>query len=231
MSIYIPTRLLGGFVIAVVALNPASSAERRVGQRPNAGTENIVTVGSTLFERFNMVAVQIPKLREDVEVKLGIQGKISIPSNATFAISNEKPLKVCTIAEDTYIDIFVGPRGAACLTDSDMDGKFDKASAASVLFTNKSIKEPVAYDLIDTAASSNSDYFKMTLTYLGAAAGVLKLSYREFTHDMARPAFTEELSFPVDATFPQTIAWRDTTFTLLALDNKGLRYRVEATKP
>jgi hypothetical protein len=56
---------------------------------------------------------------------------------------------------------------------------------------------------------------------------VLRLSYREFSNDLARPAFTEELSFPVSDAFPQTIVWRNTKITLLGLDNEGLRYRIE----
>ena len=31
----------------------------------------------------------------------------------------------------------------------------------------------------------------------------------------------------MEASFPQTIAWRDTRITLLGVSNAGLRYRVE----
>lgn len=214
-------------VAAAVMALPATAAERKVGQRPDVGVETTVTVGTPLLEKFNMVTVTVPRLRDDLKVPLGIQGQIVVPSGAQFRVVRDKPLKACTLAEDTYVDHFVGPRGAACLQDTDGDGAFDKASAETVMFTTKKIQPPAPYDLVDTPAAAGSDYFRQSLVYLGAAQGVLRLSYREFSHDMARPAFTEELSFPLEATYPQTIAWRDTHITLLGVSNAGLRYRVE----
>ncbi|BBF68812.1 hypothetical protein [Sphingomonas bisphenolicum] len=212
---------------AILSAVPVTAAERKVGQRPDAGVDTIVTVGTPLLEKFNMVTVTVPRLRDDLKVPLGLQGQIVVPSGAQFRVVREKPLKACTVAEDTYVDHFVGPRGAACLQDADGDGAFDKASAESVMFTTKKIQPPAPYDLVDMPAAAGSDYFRQSLVYLGAAQGVLRLNYREFSHDMARPAFTEELSFPLEATYPQVIAWRDTRITLLGVSNAGLRYRVE----
>lgn len=214
-------------VVTILSAVPVAAAERKVGQRPGAGVETTVTVGTPLLEKFNMVVVTAPRLRDDLKVPLGIQGQIVVPSGAQFRVVRDKPFKACTVAEDTYVDHFVGPRGAACLQDTDGDGAFDKASAESVMFTTKKVQPPAPYDLVDTPAAAGSDYFRQTLVYLGAAQGVLRLSYREFSHDVARPAFTEELSFPLEASFPQTIAWRDTRITLLGVSNAGLRYRVE----
>jgi len=208
----------------------AQQAQRKVGVKPEPGVETTVTVGSPMYERFNMVAVSTPKLRDDLEVSLGIQGKVVIPSGSKLVVQRASPLKVCTEAQDTYVDRFVGPRGAACLYDTDGDGAFDKASAETVMFTDKKIKPPAPYDMIDAPAAGGSDYFRNTLTYLGSSAGTLRVSYREFSHDMARPAFTEELTFPLSGTYPETITWRDTKITLLGLDGSGLRYRVEAAK-
>lgn len=213
--------------ILLLASSTATASERKFGQTPQAGVEATITVGSQLLERHNMVAVPQPQLRDDLEVSLGIQGKIVIPRGAELQVVRPNPLKACTTAQNTYIDLFVGPRDAACLYDDDMDGTFDQASAAKIMLTKRKIKTPAPYTVIDVPASAGSDFFKIVLTYLGSAGGVLRLSYREFSHDMARPAFTEELSFPIGDTFPQTIAWRDTKITLLGLDNNGLQYRVE----
>jgi hypothetical protein len=205
----------------------ALAAERKVGQKPEPGVETTVTVGSSMYERFNMVAVGTPRLRDDLEVSLGIQGKIVIPSGSKLIVERAKPLKACTESEETYVDRFVGPRGAACLYDNDGDGAFEKASAANVMLTDKKLKTPAPYDVRDAPADPDSDYFRNTLTYLGSTGGVLRVSYREYSHDMARPAFTEELTFPLSGTFPETIAWRDTKITVLGLDASGLRYRLE----
>lgn len=208
----------------------ASAQERKIGQKPEAGTEAVASVGSPILERYNLVSVTTPQLTNDLTVSLGIQGKVVIPRGAVFRVDRLKPLKACTVAQDTYVDAFVGPRGAACVFDKDNDGRIDQVSAETVMFTSKKLSEQVPYTMVDTPAADDKDYFRQTLTFLGAAGGVLRLSYREASHDVMRPAATEELSFPIAATYPQTIAWRATKITLLGLNNDGIRYRVEVSK-
>lgn len=221
------------FVIACAAVFSASSApvlaEVKVGQHPEPGIEASVTIGSPMYERFNMDVVSVPRLERPVNVSLGLQGKIAVPASALFTIDSTNPLRVCTLAKDTYIDNFVGPRGAACLTDTDMNGDFDKAAGAKVMFTSKKIDPPVPYRIAEVA-SGNGDSMKEVLIFTGAAGGALHLSYRQFADDMARPAFTEDLAFPMEATFPQNIIWRDTRFILLSFNGGILRYRVEAAR-
>jgi hypothetical protein len=217
--------------IAAPTAFPASSQTigqpvRKVGQKPEPGVESVVTVGSVLLERYDLTERAMPRLEAELSLSLGIQGKIVAPAGSLLTVERANPLKACTTSGG-YVDHLVGPRGAACLMDNDMDGAFDKASAADVLFTTKKINPPARYTLVSVTTPEAGNSFRQALIYLGTSAGTLRLSYREFSNDMARPAFTEELSFPMEATFPQTVAWRDTRITLLGVSNAGLRYRVE----
>jgi hypothetical protein len=54
----------------------------------------------------------------------------------------------------------------------------------------------------------------------------LSLSYREFSDDMARPAFTEDLSVPMGATFPQPIVVKGQRFIVHKIDGTGLTYQL-----
>jgi hypothetical protein len=187
----------------------------------------MATVGSPLLERFDAPDATSAKaitIQQDVHVSLGMQGKSHIPKDSAFLVEQANPLKVCTVAQDAYSDWLSG--GPACLYDTDMDGKFDRTDA-NVVFTSRKLKEPVPYVFVDVPQLSGGSNFRQTLTYLGAAAGVLRISYREFSGDMARPAFTEELTFPLEKSFPQTIRWRETKITLLGATAEGLRYRIE----
>ncbi|HTM95475.1 MAG TPA: hypothetical protein VL100_06640, partial [Croceibacterium sp.] len=65
------------------------------------------------------------------------------------------------------------------------------------------------------------------LLYQGMAAGELKLSYREFTNDLARPAFEESLSVPLSAEFPQKVAAKGATLTIYKIDGLGMDYQVD----
>jgi len=211
----------------ILSSSYASPAAAKVIQTPAAGVESVVTVGSPLLERYDAPDAKTATaitIQQDVRVSLGMQGKIHIASNSAFVVEQANPLKVCTVAQDAYSDWISG--GPACLYDTDMDGKFDRTDA-NVVFTSRKLKEPVPYVFVEVPQLAGGSEFRQTLTYLGSAAGVLRVSYREFSGDMARPAFTEELTFPLEKSFPQTIRWRETRITLLASTAEGLRYRIE----
>jgi len=215
---------------ALLAATPAAGAERKQGQKPEPGAETIVAVGAPLLERYNMLVDPGVRVSANVDLDLGMQGIIRISSGTLMAIQqhNGKLLRACTMS-DAYTNSF-GQTGAACLTDRDGDGMFDTGSAKSIGLTTRKLAAPVPYVPDEVPETFGQNNQRIVLVYLGAAGGVLRLSYREFSNDMARPASTEDLSFPIGSGYPQTITWRDTRITLLGLDNDGLRYRLEAAR-
>lgn len=68
--------------------------------------------------------------------------------------------------------------------------------------------------------------FRRELIYGGVAKGVLTLSYREFVNDMARPAFTQVLTY--DLAEGDEIAYQGARLKVLGANNTGLRYIVLA---
>ena len=79
-------------------------------------------------------------------------------------------------------------------------------------------------DLLEKADSRSR--FEFRLIYLGTSGGALRVSYREFANDMARPVFTEELTVPLGITFPQVIAVNDTKLVIHNIDAVGLDYEL-----
>ncbi|MDO8798955.1 hypothetical protein [Phenylobacterium sp.] len=63
--------------------------------------------------------------------------------------------------------------------------------------------------------------------YSGVSKGTIKLSYREFINDMARPSFTQELTY--DLAEGDEIGFRGARFRVLKATNTSIRYVV--TKP
>ena len=114
-----------------------------------------------------------------------------------------------------------------CLIDTNQDGLFDRVSFNEVAGA-KDIVPPVAYTKemvpVDGIGSAS---FRKIVTYLGRSGSDIRLSYREFSNDMARPAFTEDLTLPVPETFPQTMQVKDLKLTLLGIGPSGLTYRIE----
>lgn len=63
--------------------------------------------------------------------------------------------------------------------------------------------------------------------YSGVSKGTIKLSYREFIDDLARPSFTQELTY--DLAEGDEIGFRGARFRVLKATNTSIRYIV--TKP
>lgn len=68
--------------------------------------------------------------------------------------------------------------------------------------------------------------FRRELVYGGVAKGVVSITYREFVNDMARPAFTQTLSY--DLSDGDELAYRGARLKVLSANNTGLRFVVLA---
>lgn len=123
-----------------------------------------------------------------------------------------------------------------CLVDQDKDGVFELGGSFNAsglklerLAVPAPYAPPKAEDVVDPAG-----VLRVTLVYLGEAAGVLRFSHREFKADLARPAFTEELSFPKPAKFPAKLTIKDLEIEVTDVSNAGLSYSIRlaaAPKP
>lgn len=68
--------------------------------------------------------------------------------------------------------------------------------------------------------------FRRELVYTGRAGGTLSLLYREFSGDMARPAFTQALQYDISA--DPVIGYQGARFRVISADNTGITYEVLA---
>lgn len=71
---------------------------------------------------------------------------------------------------------------------------------------------------------AGSPTFSREILYNGRAGDVLRLSYREFQSDLARPAFTQELSY--DMSEGRTVGFQGVRIDVLEATNTVLRYKV-----
>jgi hypothetical protein len=66
--------------------------------------------------------------------------------------------------------------------------------------------------------------FRQQLIYQGRSGSSLKLSYREFTGDLARPAFSQDLTF--DLSDGAVIGAKGARVEVLEATNTSIRYRL-----
>jgi len=66
--------------------------------------------------------------------------------------------------------------------------------------------------------------FQQTLIYNGRIGNRINVAYREFTQSLARPAFSNDVEYDLNAS--RTISYRGAQIEILSADNNSIRYRV-----
>jgi len=190
----------------------AKPAEQRIGSLPLPGHEQVATVGSPIFERFRY-AVRLSAIPEQSLHRSILLSDLRIAAGAVLTpVQSNAKFKAC----DGY---------GACAFDDDGDGTFDRIahdSSSSAL----RLAAPVKYEMREVIVPAANNFRQVTL-FLGTANESIRLSYREFANDLARPAFTEEMTFPVPRAFPATLAFKDVKLLVSGIDSAGIHYRVE----
>lgn len=120
-----------------------------------------------------------------------------------------------------------------CLVDANRDGIFEAGgrllSSGTVLLP---LKAPVPYRPPTTVEVKDpSGEFRADIVFLGEGAGVLRFGYREFHNDMARPAFSEELTIAKPAKLPAAIALKDLSVEILEISPAGIRFAAAKLAP
>lgn len=117
------------------------------------------------------------------------------------------------------------------MIDTNDDGAIDRVSFNDVGGA-KDVIPPVHYELgpvqlgVNPRSGEGND-FKKELVFTGATADTITITYREFVNDLARPAFTEQLTVPLTKTYPQRIAVKGHIFDIRGIDGMGLSYTFE----
>lgn len=218
--------MLFGLTLATAAAALAKSKDEtmQIVAKPELGKEAVVAAGGEVFsysKRFIVPAVQTNiDSRPSGWLGLGAQ---NIPAGTKLVIvSSNARLKACVpIANSVSTE---GP----CFLDDDGDGVFDRNALDQVKMATR-LKQPVPYSPAELTFEGQ-DSFKRLVLYQGATSDTLRFSYREFSDDMARPAFTEELSIPREA-FPSMIVVKNLQLEILGVTGMGLRYRVVKILP
>jgi hypothetical protein len=73
-------------------------------------------------------------------------------------------------------------------------------------------------------ASASARSFQQTLIYSGRVANRVKIGYREFSNDIARPAFNNEVEY--DLQEARTIGYKGARIEILEATNEYIKYKV-----
>lgn len=209
-------------VVAMLSILRCASVQPQnpkyvVGSFPDIGVRTTVTVGQVMVTKYDYLSLATATLREPVG------GSAWKGRNALTAGS------VLVPAVSSGQTVYCQPPsrlGAPCLKDTNNDGRFDYASTMNAygMLVNGGEIPPASYRVAD---QSIKDGFKYELLYEGIDKGVARIAYREFTESLARPAFSQDLTYTLDPGGHAQIRFKSVAATIYRADNNEIEYTVE----
>lgn len=205
---------------AKIDINPSSVPTLKEGRSIEIGRDTEATVGSVVYSEYNYYAAQGAVTRAPFATTM-LFAKVIVPAGSRLINANVDGKTAYCTAKPAY---FVpGEARSICLFDTRGSGVLDKFYIVDTL---SSLQYDASIPYIKEETSSNSTGYKYELLYEGIAGDVIKLAYREYTDNFARPAFQQDLSYTLRPPGPTEITFRGVRIEVLAADNNRIRYRV-----
>lgn len=204
---------------------PADAQELVERSVPAPGIELEAEVGQPIvsLERF----YRAPSIRLDQLVKTGsiVGNKMVLPAGVyTLAAENNKGRYYQSRIGVTLLSLGIRTQWEKGGVLVPSDGGPPKAYWENDFGARASGPAPGATVLDAGLEDLGSDGFKIQLLYGGLSKGTVSLSYREFMRDLARPAFSQELSY--DLTDGEEIGFRGARIRVLKATNVSIRYMI-----
>jgi hypothetical protein len=204
------TALAGlGLLGAMIAADRQSRKEQMVGIRgsaaePEFGVEAFARPGEAVFATYNFDQVATLVTTED------------------FITSERYRRPAGQVYYRMVVGKFCKADGKECVEDKDRDGDLDKVGRVDGKKVDVSYKE--GFERFPFSGG-----FRTELLFLGLAKGVLRMQYREFQNDLARPAFSQELTYEIES-FPATLYFQNLRLEVAEAGNHGILYKAFSTE-
>jgi hypothetical protein len=205
--------------------------ERVAGKSPEVGVESQVVQGELVYSEFDYVRQKAARLLEPVKVTR----KKTIPAGTILeGYLGKKGEHYCLFNATTVLGLI--PRaGWFCL----VPGRDQKFVTLNTLaedawgVSSKALKVKPAFEWTYQSISADlasehglGGLYRKEIVYQGAAGGILRLLYREYTNDLVRPAFIQELTYDYSGAESLRVAVKGVRLEVFEAGNSGIRYLV-----
>ncbi|MYM96877.1 hypothetical protein [Duganella vulcania] len=213
-----------GFALAgctTVTVVEGNKVEEAVGNSPQFNVKSSVPVGEVLFSQFRYWRKTGYVLRDSANISIG-GGQVQV-SSGDFLVKSIVEGQPAYCTEKPAFKMIIGGK-TACFTDLENKGLLKQVKVASdVMWWSSDLANPLAYASSEIVVP-RQDAMKRELIYQGISKGVLRLTYREYFNDMARPAFFQDVTYDVSI-FPTEITFKSVRLRILDAGNKGIEYQ------
>lgn len=208
--------LLGSSLTACATVEQKDATYEK-GSFPETGVRTTASVGEVIVSEYDYLATEVARVRETVDGSFWTgRNSISAGSSLIGAMAGNK---------EVYCQP-PGGQGSPCLHDANSDGLFDEAYTMNNMgmVSSASSINPVPYRVEDTTIQ---DGFKYELVYQGIDGDVARIAYREYTDNLARPAYRQDLSYTLNEN-STSVTFRDVRLKVHSADNNAITYTVDS---
>lgn len=217
--------VLVGCVVPPLIIQPKSSDERVRSEffEPSVGVAAKREVGESLLRKgiSTVTKSSIVTLLDEASSTMDLGHKLYLVAGASGPLlrrSDNGLHMVCARSSGALV---------ACLVDTDKDGLFDQSMFAS---RDKyfPLAAPVRYKIASSerVVEDPAD-FHVDVLYQGLTKGDVKISFREFKGGIARPAFTQDVSYELEKDGTAIIAFKGMRIKVLKATSSDISYIVE----
>jgi len=208
---------------ASLAAQEPTAVQTKRGEVPDLNTSTVKEVGDAVYTKFNYTETAGIKLDQPVATKL-LTRKINIPAGA-FLWRHEEKKNTDLCAGRTTVPGLWTDEEVVCFRDTNHDGLLDSIHILGTAFGSWSrLDGQISFHEATQIAPGGG--YRYQLLYEGVAAGVLRVTYREFVNDLARPSFTQELTYTLDASGQGNVVFRGARLHIEQASNESLKYQV-----
>jgi len=207
-------------------------------QNPKLGIVNTQEIGNNLYEKLYV--------RTSNEKFVQIKNNVILPNEiikAPFIINNLLNHHINKDWKYSCIHRPVGILGASsylCLYDTNNDLKFDKYEfkpySNNFISNDKDSSEnkyenlienvPYTYEVKVLDNFTVEESFKYIALYQGKNKNKIKISYREYLNNMARPSFTQDIEYELEENASTIIGFKGLRIEVLKATNFDITYKV-----
>lgn len=191
---------------------------------PETGTVHTRAVGEAITSRID--AHTVPVFTATQNIKIPKQTALDITeiksgSSCKIEAVYENGLNFCHIRPEITNEAAFSPGMPMCLL-VDNSGNVKNITWCHIP-GDEILPEPLSsISLVKSQAYVNPS-FSQELLYNGRNKDSIKLLYREFQNDMARPAFSQELTYEVDA---KIVGFRNARIEVIEATNTYIKYKI-----
>lgn len=204
---------------------------------PKIGETAKAEVGDSLYKEGTKTLLTKYRaiIKEDASSSMANGYKLDLKAGSQGVMLMRPDTKVpllCFFTKNTGVMGFFGDANVTgCLVDTNGDQIFRQA-----MFKEYQgyfpLSKPVPYDIekSETLIESRDDFY-VDVLYQGISKGEVKISYREFSGGLARPAFNQDVSYELNANGAATIGFKGMRIRVIKATSESIEYVIDQPMP